>query len=182
MDASSTKRKSNKKSAQRELVQASNQVVNYIQSWTQKQTKEISVNTTQFPVCMPIGKNRWQVGKFTVERVSEFCWRVYNVTGDLVHEFTLKQAAVLYSALTHIKRTHTADQILSLDKILGQLEADAAIYNRMLRSAERKKDSDAIDLYNARYSKIQGRIDQARNDLQKSLNQAKYIKIWDKPL
>jgi hypothetical protein len=70
-----------------------------------------------------------------------------------------------------------ARDIQQCDSLLNKLEFDAALYRLRYKKAQAKSDDWAEEYYSARYTETMDRIEQAKKELKKSLNLAKYIKL-----
>lgn len=152
----------------------------YLKRWSKEQIQRL-INANQLPL-IPI-KDGLQVGRHRVKSYNKE-WRLYNSCADVVNSFTSKKSAVLYSLMHQSHRYKTADEILAKDQKLSKLETDFQHYEYSMRRAAARKDYTSIDVVASRYYDTKIVLDEARNDLEKTLRMNKYLKVWEtgKPL
>ena len=178
MAASRTKRKLNAEQqvAASTLEVAADIASQYIKEWAQQEARKLL--KTQ-PLIVPASWG-YQVGRFKVSRLRSGQWSVQNEYNELINNFTSRRSAILYSVLYQIGRFAASKEILQCDQTVGKLEADMAHYAHSIKRATERNDYVTVDVVSARYYDTQHKLSQARNDLEKSLNQAKYVKVWEK--
>jgi hypothetical protein len=150
-------------------------VSNYVKSWTQTEIKRL-IRNGELPI-VPLS-NGLQVGRQRALYKNN-TWGLYNVHNELVETFTSKKSVVLYSLLDQLHRYKTAEEILSKDKLLHKIETDFWHYNHTMNRAIKNRDFDTIDIIASRYYDAKIALDQARNDLEKTLGMNKYLKVWE---
>jgi hypothetical protein len=129
------------------------------------------------PILIPINNKLWIIGNYAIQHIDT---HKYKVTRDkeIVHTFYSKQAAVFYTALTKIKQYRLADGLLYADIKVARLYDECEFYSKKINSPG-KKDSFKLDLWLSRYNNVRMKLSPARNDLEKRITSAKYIKIWE---
>ena len=133
------------------------------------------------PVIVPF-KGGYKVGKFTVTSQSLAHWIVTDQFGDTKLEFAEKRAAVLYCILYQLNKYNQAQDLYKQDKTYAKLHTDFVYYEHCIRRAVKRKDMFTVDVIIARREDTKCKLEVAKNDLQKTLTRAKYIKIWDNRL
>lgn len=131
-------------------------------------------------ICVPLSKTSWIIGPYRLEELNEHQYRL-DFERRLVHVFYSRQAAIFYGVLIrshnprHIK---LAKQILNDDTRAGKLHDELMFYSRKISKDTAKSDGFKLDLWRTRRQEIKLHLKQARQDLQKNLDSAKYIKVW----
>lgn len=147
----------------------------YVGVWTKKETQKLLA--TQ-PVIVPV-KSGYKVGKYSVKS-SVNGWEVHDSWGELVKTFTGKKSAVYWSVLTGMGRVLMSQKLYDQDTRLSKYTQDQLNYTHMRQRSLSKKDYFSVDLCNARLAKNESMLEDARIELEKTLNSAKYLKgIWD---
>jgi len=178
MAKSSTKRKFAKAPPITEVIAATEATSLYIGVWAKQEAERL---LKKEPVIIPL-KNGFYVGKFTVKNVNS-AWHVYNVFNELVNAFSSKQSAVSWCILEHTGRIKHSQKLLEQDAKVSKYTQDQTNYRHTRQQAIKRGDYFAVDLSDARLAKIQSMLEDASDDLEKTLNSAKYLKgIWEKPL
>ena len=176
--AKSRTRKSNKKLAKpqlKEVIQATEAASIYIGVWTKKETRRILQTE---PVIVPVNSG-YMVGKHTVKSV-DGSWHVYNVWHEFMHSFSNKKSAIYWCLLQTLGKLNHSKTLLDQDHWYTKCEQDRLHYIRSRRRAVAQKDFFKVDIWDARLSKNQNVLEIAKNDLEKTLSSAKYLKgIWE---
>ena len=106
-------------------------------------------------------------------------WRLHN--GDRIDDvFYNRKAAILYAILTQQHQYKSADTILKLDQTVSKQKDELVFFS----SKVLKKTNSPFDLqlFDIRYADSKAKYTSAREELEKTLNHAKYIKVWEQPL
>ena len=133
------------------------------------------LNSGELPFCYQIG-NDILVGKNKVVKVDETCWSVWQDATHIFDFFTRKDA-IFYCIAVHKKQYNLAESIKNNDSLLGKLEFEATLYRRRYKQANKNCDEWGSDYYSNKYTEIMHRIALTKQELKKSLNLAKYIKL-----
>jgi len=152
--------------------------IDQINTWANKELK-ILKHTAGFPVCVSTGTNSWLIGSFNIKQFGAHSWQVTHDT-NLVHVFYSKQAAMFYSVFTTGQYYKTADNLLKADQEVAKLSDEMQFYSGKL--AKRNTDSFKHQLWEAKYINARAKYKSAKSELEKTLNSAKYCKIWEKIL
>jgi hypothetical protein len=149
--------------------------VEKIQRFTQQELARLTNIPSELPFCYQLGTDVL-VGRYKVQKVDDRCWRVMSNHQQLFDFFNRKDA-IYYCIALHKQQTQLARDIQQCDSLLNKLEFDAALYRLRYKKAQAKSDDWAEEYYSARYTETMDRIEQAKKELKKSLNLAKYIKL-----
>jgi len=150
-------------------------VSDYVKAWSQNEIQRL-IRIGELPI-VPLS-NGLQVGRHRALFKSN-SWGLYNAHSELVETFTSKKSVVLYSLLDQLHRYKTAEELLAKDKRLHKIEADFQHYNHTMSRAIRQRDHETIDIIASRYHDSKIALDQAKNDLEKTLRMNKYLKVWE---
>jgi hypothetical protein len=181
-----TTKKRRRKKNQNLLDRATNQaaaetitevMAHFLEKWTKKELATLALNN-QF-ICIDVGRDLYRVGRFNLQRQAEKRWIVMDMTGKIIHEFYNKQAAVFYCLYESKHMFHKAHQFLYSDLELGRTYLQVTEYLAQLRLAQQRKDSFKVDLYLARLSFSQPKLELLETNLQKTIISAKYSKVWE---
>jgi hypothetical protein len=144
--------------------------------WAKKELNYIRF-ALNYPIVMPINSNLWVIGDYIIKNVGQ---HRYKVTQDnkIIHTFYSRPAAVLYAALSKMRYYKTADGLLNADIDVARIYDELEFYTFKLTS-KNKKDPFKTQLWQARYNDYKLRFNPAREELEKRILSAKYIKIWE---
>lgn len=150
--------------------------VSKVNIWAKKELNYIRYALNQ-PVLVPINNNQWVIGNYVITNLGT---HRYKVTRDnkLIHTFYSKPAAVLYTVLTKMQYYKTADGLLTADTEVARIHDELEFYTDKLTN-KNKKDPFKTQLWYARYYDFKLKFGPARQELEKRIATAKYIKIWE---
>ena len=146
-----------------------------IKRFTQKELEKISTASSELPLCYQIGTDVL-VGRYRVVKIDEQSWRVVDGNSQLFDFFNRKDA-IFYCIALHKQQYKLAHNIKEADGQLNRLEFDAALYRIRYKKAQHDEDQWGTEFYSTRYQETMNRIDQAKKEIKKNLNLAKYIKL-----
>jgi hypothetical protein len=146
-----------------------------IDHWAIEQLNDIRYRSG-FPVCLQISNAHWIVGHYELKKVSEHRFNLF-MNGEQVHTFYSKQSAMFYAVFNSQGYYKTGDNILKNDAQVLKYSDDVDLFKFKLY--KRKLDSFKYDLYVNRLSEAENRLLSAREELTKTIQSAKYMKVWD---
>lgn len=167
MVAQSTKRKLGKK-----LVALA---INKINDWAANQFDEIRYKSN-YPVCIQTAPTQWIVGFYELNKLGEHRFQL-TLNGESVHTFYSKQSAIFYAVFNSQGYYKTGDNILNHDSQVLKFSDDVDLFR--FRLYKRNLDSFKYDLYVNRLSEAETKLKYAREELTKTIQTAKYMKVWD---
>jgi hypothetical protein len=150
--------------------------VSKVNTWAKKELNYIRYALNQ-PVLIPINSNQWVIGDYVITSLSTHRYKVVK-DNKLIHTFYSKPAAVLYTVLTKMQYYKTADGLLAADIDVARISDELEFYTEKLTN-KNKKDPFKSQLWYARYYDFKLRFRPAREELEKRIATAKYIKIWE---
>ena len=183
MAKSPTKRKRSK-NKQRELLNhpqvnaVLTEAVKFLHHWTQRELHRLN-SDGQVYILPGRTKHDYLIGKYRLEKYNDHCWTVSR-DNERVHDFYDRRAALFYCMGTQGNRyTQRADEILMLDSIVGKLSSDQQHYAHSLIWARKHQNWLQYDTVQARMAEISSKLEYVQEQLEKSLNWAKYKKTQD---
>lgn len=181
MAKSSTKRKSKFKANPQQLVeleQSVNQAVKYVDTWKKRELESLLLNgKAAVPVCIPIDKNTFAVGRYGVKKTGNL-WVAIDSRDYNEYTFSRRVTAVLYALCQQTGHKKIAKDILNHDDNVIKLTDQLNIFVFHKESAMRKRDYWRHDHYYNMSTDIEFRLAEAKNQLEKSIDLAKYFKVW----
>jgi len=149
-----------------------------VQVWAKNELNYIR-NAIDYPACVPMTGNSWIIGKFLIKQISEH--KILCVMDKkVVHVFYSKKACILYAVFEKMRKYNRSKTLLDQDKKLARIYDDLIFYEEKIK--QYKTDNFKLQLYQSRYTESRQKFNHARRELEKSLADAKYIKVWDKIL
>lgn len=180
MARSHTKRKyqnKNKAVIKSQLETAADLVTDYVKQWTRQEANRL-LKTENTPLIVPT-KTGWKIGRYEIITQSQGYWTVVDGNKEHPLDFAEKRSALLYCISHQTRRYSLAQDVLLKDQQYAKLNTDYTYYEYCIRRALKRNDMFSVDALRARSDDTKHKLELAKNDLQKTLNQAKYIKIWD---
>lgn len=150
--------------------------IHKIDHWAQIQFDELRYKS-QYPVCIEITPNSWIVAHYELKKVQENRYTL-KLNDDHVHTFYSKQSAVFYAVFNSKGYFKTGDNILKQDSKVLKFSDDVDLFKTKLYK-NKKLNSFKYDLYMNRLSEAENRLKCARVELTKTIQSAKYMKVWD---
>jgi hypothetical protein len=92
-------------------------------------------------------------------------------------DFFNRKDAIFYCIALHKQQYKLAHNIKEADSQLNRLEFDATLYRIRYKQAQKNGDIWGEEFYSTRYQETMDRIAQAKKEIKKNLDLAKYIKL-----
>jgi len=183
MAKSSTKRKQRIKPDPTQVEQVKQGVVNavqYITHWQRQELISLSMNQKpgSLPVCIPVGKEAYVVGNYGLRRIGKV-WQVTSTRTENKLHFSKRSTALIYLLCSQTKYPKLAAEILQQESTIIKLLEELDHFNYSLDKSKRKRDWWRVDHFTNLASNVEFKLLEARNQLEKSVDLAKYFKIWD---
>jgi hypothetical protein len=150
---------------------------NFYLTWWSKQEIHSLVKNNSL-VILPLDNNGLQIAYYTVFQRNN-SWHVTSARNDKQFIFTDRMSAIFYCLFEYKKLYNRSAEILYQDNQLRKLENDEKFYRHKYSMALNKHDQFKQDLWESRLSEAVPKLNLARDQLQKMIKRAKYIKIWD---
>ncbi len=150
---------------------------NYYLTWWTKQEIHNLVKQGSL-VIIPLENHSLQVSHFRISPYKKI-WQVSSSRSSVTLDFNEKLSALFYCLYEHKKMYRSSAELLLQDNLLGKLENDEQFYKHKYTIAQKKQDGFKQELWEARLSSTTPHVNLAREQLQKMIKRAKYIKIWD---
>lgn len=152
--------------------------VKHIKHWAKKEINYIRY-ALDYPLIIPVSEKKLVIAGHVILLDLQHNNIVYK-DSKLIHNFVSKKAAILFCVFEKLNNFQKANEILHLDKKVGTLYDDLSLFKTKL--SESKIDNFKRELYLARYNDTKLKFYTYKRELEKSINNAKYMKIWDKIL
>ena len=148
-----------------------------IKTWTRQEYRRLQ-SRSNVPLCVEINDKTWTIGYYVIRHQGSHAYSV-ELVNKKVHIFYSRAAAIFYCALTSLQKFQLADRILLADQETARRYEDTEFYRGKLNDKTIKLDEFKKLLYNTRYYESKLRLANARQELEESLETAKYNKIWE---
>ena len=102
-----------------------------------------------------------------------------NSDNELIHIFVEKHSAIFYVLCDLTQRYNLARRLKTMDSSVNKLRNDIMHYESSIKRAKVNKKYDSVDIWKSRLYNANTELEIANQELQKSLNSAKYIKYWE---
>lgn len=155
-----------------------NKTLEKLDRWALRELSVMSKNSA-YPIFFQTGKGKYIIGAHTLEHINDHCYRVM-LDGRLIHDFYNQKAATMYCVCFKLGLSPYTTELLRLDQTLGKAEAEFHNYATRLKSINKDTDDFKRQLWITRYSEAKDAVKIAREDLKKTLESAKYNKVWDR--
>jgi len=157
-----------------------NLAIERVDTWARKELNQIR-HRGDVPFCIPLTPTSWAVGSYEIHLKGPASYQVFR-DNKLIHNFYSKQAAVFYTVFAKLHYYNMADKLLSRDQKVGKFYDDMQFYKKKIGQEKIIKDNFKYQLYNSRHEEAKNLYNLSLSELEKTLNLAKYYKIWDKIL
>lgn len=128
------------------------------------------------PVCLDLGNDHYIIGSFAISSNGAHRWPVAKDDKTL-HVFYSKMSAMYYCVFESVQQYQHADKILRYDRLAGKFYDDYEFYrSKMLKT----RNAEHRETVSFKYQEAKMRYEHARQELAKTLELAKYYKVWDK--
>lgn len=154
-------------------------VIKDIKGWAKKEINYLRY-ALNIPVLIPINNQLYVVSNYTIQ-IFDDTNHIVKKDGKLIHNFLNKKAAILYVVLEKTRNFQLATELLERDKIAAKMHSEITFYTKKI-SIRTSEDNFKKELWIARYLESRAQYKIARRELEKTISNAKYMKIWDKIL
>ena len=148
----------------------------YISQWTQHEFNKLSKNK-RIPLIWPLSKGSYRIGNNFIVAHHGY-WQLQNYHREPIYEFDSKQSAIFYCLCEQTGHNYIADQIYNTDIAVKKHRNDVIYHEASLARAEKAKDLAGISIWTARLQEARLHLDLAQKSLKKSIESAKYLKVW----
>jgi hypothetical protein len=153
----------------------------YLKEWTNKELQHLVINKN-IPVCVPIGTHGFLVGRFKVSQINNNCWQVTDLNGDNKKLFCRKLSAIYFALAEHLKSYNLSYRLYKADSVVNKLETDQDFYRNTMKVNSEKQNYFKADLAKIRYLNAKIMLKFAVDELEKTINIAKYLKVQERLL
>lgn len=161
-----------------EVTQAVNNAASYVKNWKLKELATMAESKNSAPTCIPLGRNGLLIGKLAIKPAGSE-WELMEYNKDYSRFFNSQASAVAFALCKQTGRIRLAEEIIAKDSKLSELQNKMANFRYNLANAYKKKDYWRVDLFSILSENMEMQLEDAKNQLQKTLNLTKYFKIWE---
>ena len=144
-----------------------------VSEWTKKELAELQ-SLSKTPICLELSNGDYIVATYKVIKIVGIGWGI----DDLL--FTNKASAIFYAALTHLNKLEEARELLAADARVALLDEQKNFFRIRVDQAHEQQDEFKIGLYSSRYTEVKNNLVQAKKELNKLVEHAKYINALGK--
>lgn len=152
--------------------------INYIKNWTKQELEQFKTQ----PVIIPCGTHGFLIGKYTINKIHDSCWRVTEFDDEHYKDFCVKQSAVVYCYYLIVGRYKQAAELLDTNIKLGREESNILFFKRSIKKSNQKKDHKKSEIMLNRYIDSKLKRDTYMKLLKKTLSRAKYINFGNQTI
>jgi hypothetical protein len=153
--------------------------VREIKGWAKKELNYLRY-ALNVPVVIPVSNQHYVIDEYTIH-IKDDHNHIVKKEGNLIHNFLNKKAAIIYIVLEKTRNYSIAQELMERDKTAGKMHNELMFYSSKLTS-KTPHDTFQRELWISRYLESKAQYNQAKRELEKSISNAKYMKIWDKIL
>lgn len=179
MARSSIEKKAKKKFDPRdiELVeQVTDIAAQYVYEWTSQRVDNLLRKDAK-PLIVPTN-NGYYIGRYLV-KTQKNQWHIYENRIDNIKKLSYRNSAIAFTVYLHLGQFHKANDIAELDFRVSKLELDLCHYLHRLKKASKSRDIPKVLILESRINETKLRLEVEKKRLEKTLNSAKYLKVWD---
>jgi hypothetical protein len=183
MAKSSTRKKSKNKPqiTSTQIAQAEQgvvQAIKYINDWKRRELLSLATTPSKdIPICIPIKKDAYLIGRLGLKRRGDK-WVVIDSVDNAEYLFIKRSTAIIYSLCTQTSRQKLACKILQHESSVIKITDDVETFKFRKETARLKRDYWRVDHFDIMENCATYKLEAAKHQLEKSLQLAKYFKIW----
>ena len=149
----------------------------YVKQWAKKKASDLSSQDRR-PLIFPL-PNGYRVGKLSMINAGGQ-WLIKDCYNETRQVLNFRRSALVYCVYEHLGDFLKSREIKLLDDQVTKLEIDLIHYTNSLAKALKDKNASKVTILDARIAEAKLWYNQRKDLLKKSLNSAKYLKVWDK--
>ena len=163
------------------IKQTIEKAVSYVTEWKRKQLVSLALkpDPKTIPVCIPITKTDYVIGQYGLKRVPNKYWQIHNSITGKEDRFVNRTSAVVYCICEQTGKPKLAKEVLEYNSQLLRMYSRLEEFKYLQDRACKKKDYWRVDYYTIMAESAEFAIHDAKNQLEKSINLAKYFRIWE---
>lgn len=150
-------------------------IINQVKEFTYSELYEI-ITKSKDPLVYAISDTEYVLSRYVVVKIGDV-WRVVTHLGDVDHDFYSKNSAILYALMLMKNKINLSEKISRADTDVLYSKSEMDLYRAKLNTASKGNDAFKYELYAAKFSNSRFKYIKAREDLEKTLRMAKYLKL-----
>lgn len=163
-----------------EVEQGVKQAVKYVNDWKKRELFQMAANVKKgtIPICIPVSKTSYVVGQYGIVKDGT-TWAAVNSVDNVKNNFSRRASALVYTLCDQTGHKKLAKSILQHDTNVIKITEELESYTYKKDRASRKQDYWRVDHFYIMAASAEFRLSEAKHQLEKSIQLAKYFKIWD---
>lgn len=150
-------------------------IINQVKEFTYSELYEI-ITTSKDPLVYAVSDTEYVLSRYIVVKTNDV-WRVMTHLGDVDHDFHNKNSAILYALMLMHNKINLSEKIARADTDVLHSKTEMDLYRIKLTAAGKGTDAFKQELFAAKFSNSRFKYIKAREDLEKTLRMAKYLKL-----
>lgn len=167
--------KTEKLSTRNDVDEYIQEFVNLIRNFTYNELYDILRKSDGSIVYTPNGEEYF-VGRYVIRNIKPL-WRVENQLGDIQFDFCNKSAAIFYAMALMKTKINLARQLETADYAFRRSKSQWDLYKQKIKIVLKQGDESKVELMLAKHSDCKYKYIIAKEELEKTLNMAKYLKL-----
>jgi hypothetical protein len=155
-------------------------VANKVALWQQQELNRIlaSPNNRKNTYIIET-KQGYRVGCITVTEDKDNVWLIRNASNMEDGQLFSKSRALLYAILLHSRKNALAKEVKDADRMIVKYTEDINFYRHTIKSANKNGEYERAEAVWYRLDDAVFKLRYAKERLDKTVNSAKYIKLWE---
>ena len=149
--------------------------INHIRDFAYNELYDI-LKKSKNPLIYAVNDNEYALGRYLVIK-EQGLWKVMTHLGDVENIFQGKTAALIYAVMLMQNNLNLARKIATADDAMLTSKAELEMYKEKLKLSVKSNDLFKQELYAAKLSVSSFKYTAAKEDLEKTLRTAKYMKL-----
>lgn len=158
----------------RKVDEAANGFIEIVKEFAYPELYKLLTNSKE-PLIYQVSKTEYVLGRYIITKERHF-WRVHTYLGDIQGEFHSKVSAIVYTFLLMRNNLTLSQKIVEEDNRVLKNKWEMDFYQSKLRESGSESEFKR-ELYAAKYSNGKVKYTIAKEELEKTLKMAKYLKL-----
>jgi hypothetical protein len=167
--------KTEKSYTKRRVDDALSSIIDQVREFTYSELYEI-ITKSKDPLVYAVSDTEYVLSRYIISKHANI-WRVMTHLGDVDHDFYNKNSAILYALMLMRNKINLSEKIARADTDVLHSKTEMDLYRIKLTAAGKGTDAFKQELFAAKFSNSRFKYIKAREDLEKTLRMAKYLKL-----
>ena len=167
--------KTAKSSTKRKVDEIADGFIEIVRNFTYTELYELLIKSKE-PLVYEVSKTEYALGRYIINKEHEL-WDVCNHIGDVQNSFQSRTSAIIYAYLLMKNKLVLAKKLVDEDSKVLRSRWEMDFYKSKLNKTNNGVDDFKRELYAAKYSDGKIKYTIAKEELEKTLKMAKYLKL-----